>query len=102
MLESLGYHLENKNHPSDALASFQTNPDAFDLVITDTTMPDITGDRLAQELLKIRPDIPIILCTGYSSHMNEKAAREMGIKGFAMKPLSREELAKTVRRVLDA
>lgn len=101
VLESLGYHVENRNRPSDALALFRSDPDAFDLVITDTTMPDMTGDRLAKALLKIRPDIPIILCTGYSSHMDKKAAREMGISAFVMKPLSREMLAKTVRKVLD-
>jgi CheY-like chemotaxis protein len=71
------------------------------LVITDMTMPNMNGDKLADELIKIRPNIPIILCTGYSKKISDKRATEIGIKAFAMKPISKIELAKTVRKVLD-
>jgi len=70
-------------------------------VITDMTMPRMTGDKLAQELIKIRPDIPVILCTGHSRLVSEEKAKDMGIKAFVMKPLSTRVMAETVRKVLD-
>ena len=76
-------------------------PDKFDLVITDMTMPQMTGDALAQELMKIRPDLPVILCTGFSENITKEKAETMGIKAFLMKPLLKEEMAHTIRRVLD-
>jgi len=70
-------------------------------VITDMTMPNMTGDKLTAELLKINPDLPVILCTGYSKKISEDTARKMGIKAFAFKPIVKADLLKTVRKVLD-
>ena len=100
-LERLGYTVEIKTDPVAALALFVSNPDAFDLVMTDMTMPHMTGDALARQLLKIRPDIPIILCTGYSARMSEEKAMESGIKKYIEKPIEMENLARSVREVLD-
>jgi DNA-binding NtrC family response regulator len=69
--------------------------------ITDMAMPNITGDRLAAEMMKKRPDIPVILCTGYSETISDETASEIGIKAFAYKPVLKAELAQTVRKVLD-
>ena len=101
MLERLGYEVTTKTSSIEALELFRNNPDQFDLVITDMTMPKMTGDKLAKELMKIRPDIPIIICTGFSERISEEKAKGMGIKAFAMKPLVMQDLAKTVRKVLD-
>jgi len=85
----------------EALKLFQNDPKRFDLVISDMTMPNMTGDKLAREILAIRPDIPIILCTGYSERFTEGQAGKMGIKAFIMKPLVIGDLAATIRKVLD-
>jgi len=82
------------------MLEFRIKPDQFDLVITDMTMPQMTGDRLARELMQIRPDIPIIICTGYSERITEGKAKGMGIKAFVMKPLVMRDLANTVRKAL--
>ena len=74
----------------------------FDFVITDQTMADATGVELAKEILAIRPDIPVVLCTGFSHLVNEESARRAGIRAFAMKPLTKREIARTIRKVLDA
>ena len=100
-LTSLGYAVEVRNSSIEALELFKTMPDKFDLVITDMTMPQMTGDKLAQELIKIRPDIPIVLCTGFSEKMTKEKAETIGIKAFLMKPLLKEEMAHTIRKVLD-
>jgi len=76
-------------------------PDKFDLVITDMTMPNMSGDKLASELVKIRSDIPILLCTGFSEKIPEEKAKSIGIKGFLMKPIVRKDLSKKIREVLD-
>jgi DNA-binding NtrC family response regulator len=83
------------------LELFRAKPERFDLVITDMTMPHMTGEKLSQQVLKIRPDIPIILCTGYSENITEELAKAMHIKAFVMKPLVLQSLAKTVRQVLE-
>ena len=101
MLERLGYTVTAISSPVEALQMFKADPDAFDLIVTDMTMPDMTGDRLAFEMLAARPDVPIILCTGYSERITEDEAEMMGIKAFAMKPLAIRELAATVRKALD-
>ena len=101
LLAELGYEVTCCTSSREALALFRLDPSRFDLVVTDLTMPDMTGIQLAAELLAIRPDIPVILCTGFSHTANEESARAAGIKGFAMKPLTKRELAKTVRKVLD-
>ncbi len=100
-LRYLGYRVVTRTSSIEALDHFQKHPDQFDLVITDIIMPVMTGDKLAQEFMKIRPDIPIILCTGYSEHMTEEKAKELGIREFLMKPFEIEDLAKTIRKVLD-
>lgn len=85
----------------EALEAFLAQPDMFDLVITDMTMPNMTGDKLVGELIKIRPDIPIILCTGFSEMMSEEKAEALGIKGFLMKPVVMKDLSGMIRKVLD-
>lgn len=85
----------------EALTTFQNQPDKFDLVITDQTMPGMTGSDLARRILQIRPFMPIILCTGYSSVITEEKAKSLGIKGFAMKPMTRKSIAVLIREVLD-
>ncbi|MBT3175811.1 MAG: response regulator [Desulfobacula sp.] len=77
------------------------NPDKFDLVITDMAMPDMSGDKLSAELIKIRPDIPVLLCTGFSGNMSEKKAASLGIKGFLLKPIVIKDLAQKIREGLD-
>jgi PAS domain S-box-containing protein len=101
MVEQLGYSVVTRTSSLEALELFRTKPDEFDLVITDMTMPNMTGEELANELMFIRPDIPIILCTGFSRSVTEKKAKAMGIQAFILKPILRQELAETIRRVLD-
>ena len=100
-LKRLGYTVTTRTSSIEALELFQSKPNDFDLVITDMTMPNLTGDKLAIELMKIRPDIPVILCTGYSKKISDETASEIGIKAFAYKPVVKADLAKTVRKVLD-
>jgi DNA-binding NtrC family response regulator len=101
MLEQLGYQVETRTSSMEALEFFHERSDRFDLVITDMTMPDMTGDQLAKKMMKIRPDIPIILCTGFSERISEKEAEKMGIRTFLMKPFKMRNLGDTVRKVLD-
>ena len=101
MLERLGYRVVGQTDAQKALAMFRKRPEAFDLVITDMTMPSMTGEKLAEKLLRLRPDIPIILCTGFSEAIHDEKAKSMGIRGFLMKPFSVREIAETIRRVLD-
>ena len=101
MMEKLGYHVTARTSSIEALEAFRAQPDKFDLVITDMTMPNMTGDRLAGELMNIRPDIPIILCTGFSEKISRERADALGIKGFLMKPIAMKDLAKTIRKALD-
>ena len=101
MLKRLGYIVTTKDNARDALKLFAEQPEQFDLVITDMTMPDMTGDKLADELIKIRSDIPIILCTGFSELMSKEKAESMGIKGFLMKPVAMRDLSNMIRKVLD-
>jgi CheY-like chemotaxis protein len=101
MLESLGYDVAVRTSSIEALELFKNKPDGCDLVITDLTMPQMTGDELAQKLMAIRPDIPVILCTGFSARMDEKKARAMGIREFVYKPLLRRDMAEIIRKVLD-
>ena len=101
ILQKLGYEVVFRTSSIKALELFRSEPDDFDLVITDMTMPEMTGDKLAVELMSIRRDIPVILCTGYSSKISDKTAADIGIKAFAYKPVSKVDLAKTVRKVLD-
>jgi PAS domain S-box-containing protein len=100
-LERLGYQVEARTSPLEALELFRADPDQFDLVITDMTMPHITGDRLVREILTIRPDIPTILCTGFSEKIDEKKAKEIGICQYIEKPFDKGKLSRLVRKVLD-
>ncbi len=101
MLTDLGYRVESKTSSREALAILRLDPSRFDLVITDQTMPDMTGVELAKEILALRTDMPIILCTGFSHTASEESVRAAGIKGFVMKPLTKREIARTIRKVLD-
>ncbi len=100
LLEHLGYTAEIRTDPLDALALITADPDRFDLVITDLTMPGMKGDRLAGELMKIRPDLPVILCSGFSMNLSKEEAGAAGIKAFIMKPILKNKLAAVVRDVL--
>ncbi|MCJ7539742.1 MAG: response regulator [Desulfobacterales bacterium] len=100
-LERLGYKIEAKTSPVEALEAFNANPDQFDLVITDMSMPQMTGDQLVKEILKTRPDMPTILCTGFSEKIDEDKAKEIGIRQYIEKPINRRDLAFMVRKVLD-
>ncbi len=100
MLERLGYRVTVRSSSLEALTTFQNQPEKFDLVITDQTMPGMTGSDLARRILQIRPFMPIILCTGYSSLISEEKAKSFGIKGFAMKPLARKSISVLIREVL--
>ncbi len=101
MLERLGYDVTERTSSVEALEAFRNTPDKFDLVITDTTMPNMTGVQLSQKLLEIRPDIPVIICTGFSTKIDDAKAKEFGIRGFVMKPVVMSELANKIREVLD-
>jgi CheY-like chemotaxis protein len=101
VLTSLGYQVVGQTSSVDALSLFELNPEAFDLVITDMTMPHMNGDMLAGQLMQIKPDIPIILCTGFSSKIDEQKALSMGIKAFLSKPIFKKEISKVIRQVLD-
>lgn len=101
LLGSLGYQVSIMTDSSEALKMFTANADQFDLVITDQTMPYITGKELITDIRQVRADIPTILCTGYSSKIDEHEAAELGINAFLMKPLDLPLLSQTIRRVLD-
>ncbi len=101
VLERLGYKVETRLNPAEALELFQSSPERFDIVITDMTMPQMTGVKLSDKLKEIRPDIPVILCTGHRSLISEEKAKEMGIDGYVMKPIMMRKLGKTIREVLD-
>jgi PAS domain S-box-containing protein len=101
MLERLGYQVSTYSSSIEALEVFKASPDAFDLIISDMTMPDMTGDLLTREIRALRPEIPVLICTGFSEKMNDEIARELKINGLVMKPFLRSELARRVRNALD-
>ncbi|MEE4358273.1 MAG: response regulator [Desulfococcaceae bacterium] len=101
ILTGLGYDVTVRYSSPDALEAFRSDPKRFDLVITDQTMPNLTGAEFCRELLRLRPDLRIILCTGFSDLISRKRAFELGIRGFVMKPVNKNELARTIREVLD-
>ena len=101
MLENLGYRVTARTDSQEALKVFAKHPRDFDLVITDMTMPYMTGDQLAQKMLDIEPNIPVILCTGFNEIITEEKALAMGIQKFVMKPVVKNDLATTIRSVLD-
>jgi CheY-like chemotaxis protein len=101
LLARLGYRVTARTQSLDALELFRQKPDDFDLVITDMTMPAMTGDVLAAKILSIRPEIPVIVCTGYSERIDKEIIKNIGIKEFAFKPLAMKDIAAMIRRVLD-
>jgi len=101
MLTRLGYRVETEINPMRALELFKSDPAGFDLVISDMTMPGMTGDKLAKELLAIRPDIPIIICTGYSEKIDRDKARAAAISEYVEKPVDQQEMSELVRKLLD-
>jgi len=101
MLESLGYKVTALTSSKEAWDVLQKQPASFDLVITDMTMPNITGIELAQRYLSLRPDASIILCTGFSELINGESSKDLGIRGFIMKPVLKKDLATAVRKALD-
>jgi PAS domain S-box-containing protein len=100
MLERLGYEVVAEKDSVRALKQFQRDPGKFDLVITDQTMPNMTGIELAKRMMSIKKDIPIILCTGFSEVISSESAKAMGIREFVMKPIIKNEMAETIRRVI--
>ncbi len=101
LLEELGYSVRSFTNGLDALNSFIDDPDQYDLLITDQTMPNVTGGELAKRILEIRPDFPIILCTGYSDVLTKEHAEEIGISEYIQKPILAEELTISVRKILN-
>ena len=100
VLTHLGYTVVTKTNPHEAIALFQSQPGQFDVVVTDQTMPTMSGEAFARALLKIREDIPVVLCTGFSHTMSAEKANQLGLKGFLMKPVNGAVLAKTLQEVL--
>ena len=101
MLERLGYKVTSRSSSIEALEAFRATPNKFDMVITDMAMPNMPGDKLSTELTKIHPDIPVLLCTGFSETMSEEKVKSLGIKGFLLKPIVMKDLAQKIREVLD-
>ena len=101
MLERFGYRVSAHISSLEALRTFQADPAEYDLVITDMSMQDMTGDELAKTILSIKPDIPVILCTGFSARVDKEKAFALGIKGFLMKPVIISEMVEMVQRLLD-
>ncbi|MDX2454367.1 PAS domain S-box protein [Desulfosarcina sp.] len=101
MLNDLGYHAVGTTRASQALETFKARPDGFDLIITDMTMPDMTGDQLATQILLLQPGIPIIICTGFSKRISSELVSSLGIRALLMKPVTVQELSRTIRDVLD-
>jgi PAS domain S-box-containing protein len=102
MLERMGYQVYSCTSSIEALEIFKNKPDIFDLIITDLAMPNMSGDKLSTELLKIHPGIPIILCTGFSDKIDDDRALSLGIKGLLMKPIVKSKLTQKIRTVLDS
>ena len=100
-LERLGYRVKTRIKPLEALDTFKASPDDFDLVITDMSMPKMSGDKLVSEILSVRSDIPIILCTGYNEDITFEKAEALGVKDVMMKPVSINDLSKKIRNLLD-
>jgi len=101
LLERLGYHVTARTDSREALILFRKNPFQFNLVISDMTMPDMTGDKLAVKLMKIRKDIPVILCTGHANEFAENIAFETGARALLHKPVQKDDFVKTIRKVID-
>ena len=101
ILERLGYEVFMRSSPVEALEKVRSDPQNLDLVITDKTMPHMTGIDLAQEIKKIRPDMPIIMCTGFSEEISPDWLENIGLAEIVMKPVSGREISKVIRKVID-
>src|SRR5262249_12289754 len=101
-LERLGYKVDCMTNSLAALDAFRATPNQWSVVVTDYMMPTLNGLQLAQEIVRIRPDLPILLCTGYADALNRDAALSAGIREFVLKPLAGRELAKLIRTLIDA
>nr|WP_320192882.1 ATP-binding protein [uncultured Desulfobacter sp.] len=101
LLENFGYQVKTFGNAVDALEIFKTDPDKFDLIITDMTMPGFTGDKFALEIFKIKPDLPVILCSGFSDNMSPAKALKLGIKYFIQKPILNQELMIIIRKIFE-
>jgi CheY-like chemotaxis protein len=101
MIEKLGYQVISKNSGIEALDAFRNHPQQFDLVITDQTMPELTGLELVEQLIRIRPDIPVILCTGYTEMIAEDTAGSLGIGAYVMKPVRISDISVKIRKLLE-
>lgn len=101
LLEALGYLVTGSTSSQEALEIFLNQPSAFDLVITDMTMPGLTGTEIATKMMSLKPDLPVILCTGFSELVNARQALAMGIRQLIMKPWDVSEMAASIRRVLE-
>ncbi|MBU1701889.1 MAG: response regulator [Candidatus Eisenbacteria bacterium] len=101
-LEKSGYDVTVFEDSRLALEAFRKDPDEYDILVTDQTMPGLVGSDLAKAVLEIRPGLPVILCSGYSKAISEDMADSMGIKGYLFKPVSREVLSNTIRQIFEA
>jgi CheY-like chemotaxis protein len=101
ILERLGYTVESKTCPIEALDLLRADPQRYDLVITDMAMPRMSGDRLVKEILTLKPDMPIILCTGFSEKVDQDSAAAIGARLYLEKPFDRSALASSIRRALE-
>lgn len=101
MLSAQGYRVVAMNSSTEALEAFSRQPDRFDLVLTDNTMPGITGHAMAGHMLRLRPDIPIILYTGNTADIDPETIARSGIRAFLMKPITIAELTATIDKVLN-
>ncbi len=99
-LEQLGYTVTARTSSTEALEAFRSIPEKFNLVITDMTMPNLTGDKLARKIKKIRPDTPVILCTGFSEKLSSQHTSQINIDGFLMKPVDKAKMAVTIQKVI--
>ena len=100
-LKNCGYRVNGINNSTEALELFKSNPDEFDLVITDMAMPNLIGSELSKRILEIRPDIPIIICSGYSEKLEREKAQDLNVSAFIDKPLTVDDLVRITRDVLD-
>ena len=100
MLEYLGYQVTSFTNSMDAFETFRLIPYDFDLVITDMTMPQMDGIQLSKNIMTIRPEIPIMICTGFNERINEERAKALGIRGFIMKPVVMNEFSQKIRTLL--
>ncbi len=100
-LERLGYTVTARLSSIDALEVYKKNPNKFDMVLSDMSMPGMTGDQLAYEIKKIKPNMPVVICTGFSERINKEKAQEIGVNGFLMKPIMKSDMAQMIRNILD-